>query len=371
MSNCYHDGQFVKYLHGNSLEKFWEDYFAKEHDGESSYLYIDFPFCKSTCKYCMYQPSLYHKHLDQIPLYESELINLLKSMRHALELSELEGVVFGGGTASLMSKETIRTIIDNIPGYHNLLVRKMEVHPRDLTPEYTDFVINDMDITKFTVGIQSFDKDANAGQNREVAKLDDLVVTINEYQRHGITTNIDLVALFNGDTEHDWDIFKEDIKIIDKIVKPDSFYTCVNYNTGENYYQHTLRMRQIMAEYLLKENSVYAPSDPRMLLLTLEDVKQWLDLAYIFVTPEHGKYLNENGINKSRLSSSNYIGLGGNDSHPVFSYTCDGHNIFSHYNFFTKRFIHKMMATDESVPSEPSQQLPSFTAGRFLIPSPN
>lgn len=140
----------AKYLHGDKIVKFWEDFYAnhKFEPGEKMNIYIDFPYCASTCKYCMIQTPVAGCHTKEIPIYEEKLLESIDKMKHLFPLHQIGQIAFGGGTASMMSRDTLREIVRLIgPSWDNALVRKMEVHPRDLNDDYVTFLLEEARIT--------------------------------------------------------------------------------------------------------------------------------------------------------------------------------------------------------------------------------
>lgn len=361
-----------KYIHGeDNLIKFWEDYFARHEwkDGEQFGIYVDFPFCRSICKYCAFGSYRFCEHLDDIPIYEEAVINLIDKMKHLLTIKTPNNIYFGGGTPTLWTMESLRKIVGLIPNYNDILIRKTEAHPHDLTPERIKFMIEEMNINSVSIGVQSFDLGSNQGQNRIPANLGRLTEAVKEFQRHDVFVNIDIVALFNGETEHDWDLLERDLEIGANIVQPDSF--CVNPNFRvADYYGHSPRFRTALKAFT-DNNTQYTLQSDHCYSLDRKDIEEFLDGTYMLMTQKYRDFLvasNPAMLNRTRLSSgySNVIGFGGNRIHQAISRTAEFDQINSHFDFYNKRWVHYMCPINV-VDIVPNHQPPPIHIGHCVI----
>lgn len=361
-----------KFLHGDKFVKFWEDYYAHHEwlPDEKMNLYIDFPYCVSNCKYCMIQPANINTHRPEIPVYEDELVKHIQSCSHIFPQRKIGQIAFGGGTASLMSWDCIRNIMKAVgPSWDDALVRKMEVHPHNLSDEYIDFLVDEVHITNMSMGIQTFNSAALKAQNRIAVDLNKLIHYVDKLQNAGVSVNMDLVALFNGETEEDWEIFKDDMRTVREFFNPDMFFTQVNYATQARYYEYSLKLRKLICEFV--DNAPeYQLADERYRIFDIQDVQEYLDTTYFMVKPNYFKYLKEYGLYKTDPRYGNYMGFGGNLSHRVFSLTSERQTIYSYYDFRRKHWIHELMPT--VVPTaEKGGSIPTINVGQYIIPPYN
>lgn len=356
------------YLHGDRIVKFWEDYYEhhKWLPEEKMNVYIDFPYCVSNCKYCMIQPANYHVHAKEVPIYQEKLLEWIDKQKHLFPKHQLGQIAFGGGTASLMSRDTLREIMKLFGDcWDDAYVRKMEVHPRDLSDDYIDFLLDEVHITNMSIGVQSFNTQSNKDQQRIMCDVNDLVRYVDRLQKGGVSMNIDLVALFNGETERDWEIFRDDMRIVRELMNPDMFFTQVNYATGKHYYEHSLRLRKEICDFVSKATEYEFPED-RYYNLDINDVQDYLDTTYFMVKPAYFKYICDNNLYKQDPRYGNYMGFGGNLEHRVFSLTSEGHTIYSYYDFNDKRWIHEQMRT--KIPKVKNGVVPTIQVGQYVIP---
>jgi oxygen-independent coproporphyrinogen-3 oxidase len=118
-------------------------------------LYLHIPFCKQACHYCNFHFSTSLKQKDR-------LINALKKeieIRHQyLDTKSLRSIYFGGGTPSLLSRQELIGIFEQIGKYFqwdNQTEITLEANPDDLTPSYLNELSN-TPVNRLSIGIQSF-----------------------------------------------------------------------------------------------------------------------------------------------------------------------------------------------------------------------
>ena len=145
--------------------------------------------------------------------------------------------------------------------------------------------------------------------------------------------NIDLVALFGGDTESDWMIFDSDMEIACNYIKPDCI-TCVpNYKTSLDYFKQIPRFRTILSKY---NGDTFCPSWDKMLSLDNNDIENYGYNDHWLATPKywefHRKYRPYSCSSPSISSPAQVtLALGGLDNHKVYSYLSDKSLVFYSY----------------------------------------
>ncbi len=360
-----------KFLHGHKYVEFWEDFFAHHEwlPGEKMNIYIDFPYCLSNCKYCMFQPECYNKNPADVATYEREVVKLIESCSHLFHLRQIGQIAFGGGTASLMSRDCVRAVMKAIgPSWDNAYARKMEVHPHNLTDDYIDFLTQECHITNLSMGIQTFNAEDLKAQNRIAVDLNKLIHYVDKLHAAGVSVNMDLVAMFNGETEKDWETFRNDMRIVKEFFSPDMFFTQVNYATEARYYEHTLRMRKELIDFI-QSAPEYQFADDRYYKLDINDVMAYLDTTYFMVKPYYIKYLIEYGLYKTDPRFGNYMGFGGNIKHQAFSLTSEKQTIYTYYDFYKKHWVHRLIPT--VVAKVVNGVVPTIHVGQYTIPPYN
>lgn len=238
------------YLHDNKeFVNYWKDYFNKFSlsDDDKFEIYIDFPFCTSLCKYCAFGTNLFGKfNHEEILMYEESILSLINDMYDIIP-DKINMIYFGGGTPSLWSKGSLRKISKSIKGYHNAYCRTMEVHPINLTDDFLNFIVNEMNIDILSIGIQSFDIQSNKMQRRIPTNINTIKHSIEFMHSHGKYVNIDLVALFNYDSEYGWKLFKDDINYALENLNPDEICLAINFSS-KNFFNKAQTFRKILAE---------------------------------------------------------------------------------------------------------------------------
>ena len=300
-------------------------------------LYIDFPFCKSKCQYCIYNSYEYDKSAEIVTRYEDYLLLQLESWREIFDEFPLKKIYFGGGTPNLIDQQKLKRIVELIPHYSQIQVIKSELHPALADNSTIDFYVNNVRPTYISLGVQSFSIEACQKQNRLYASPDHVKQIVSGFQEKGVQVNIDLVALFGGDTESDWIVFDRDMDIACNYIKPDRI-TCVpNYKTNLDYFEQIPGFRTILSKYSGNE---YCPSWDKMLSLDKNDIMNYGYNDHWLATPEYWEFQGQ--FKPYSCSSPNAatpkqvtLALGGLDNHKVYSYLPDKSLVF--YSFFDSK----------------------------------
>jgi oxygen-independent coproporphyrinogen III oxidase len=118
-------------------------------------IYIHIPFCKQACHYCDFHFSTSQKNKGGFLRALSKEIALRKDY---LEDKGISTIYFGGGTPSLLSREEVEDIINDL-GVHFKIAAgaeiTLEANPDDLTREYLGELMQ-TSVNRLSIGIQSF-----------------------------------------------------------------------------------------------------------------------------------------------------------------------------------------------------------------------
>lgn len=335
------------YLHNNdSFVQYWKKYFDEHpiEDNDRFEIYIDFPFCRSICKFCVYGSYTINEYKDKIQLYNNSVINLISDMKNVFP-KRINNVYFGGGTPSLWNKDSLLKIIDNIPGYNNSNTRTIEVHPIDLNDEWLNFVINDLNIKTVSIGIQSFDIESNKNQSRIIGDFDVIKHAIDVLHNNSKYVNIDLVALFDPDNINGWDIFENDLEIAYNL-NPDDICSSVNFRAN-NYYNKSIKYREILKRFLDKHDKYIIEHD-YSLSTDISDIIDYGEEPYHLRTKEYNDFFNSCRVGildcKPEIVKENtIIAFGGSGGHNAISMAGKNlENILSYYSFDKNRMIHQV-----------------------------
>ncbi|XP_040575470.1 radical S-adenosyl methionine domain-containing protein 1, mitochondrial [Lepeophtheirus salmonis] len=141
-------------------------------------IYVHWPYCAKRCSYCSFNKYILNPERKGLKtpwiVPEKRLVNgLLMELRSLLKISRIESVTsiyFGGGTPSLMSPESINSVVQELS--ENLLKNAevtLEVNPEDISnhkaldklKEFKDGGIN-----RISLGVQAFNDQDLKEMNR-------------------------------------------------------------------------------------------------------------------------------------------------------------------------------------------------------------
>ena len=200
------------------IKDFWKTRLPKSQN--SLFLYIDNPFCISSCKYCIYSPQKHPIGGEIYNTYYDALISKLKEYEPILSLKKPTGVYFGGGTASAMSTKTMRQVFDAIPRFKEMEYKGLECNPA-ITPDSKIDILIEYGFTYVSFGIQSMNKDVVESQDRYFYDIPRLQRQIKRLRENGIVVNCDLLAFMETGELSDLVLLAEDLQKVRDILKPD------------------------------------------------------------------------------------------------------------------------------------------------------
>lgn len=120
-------------------------------------LYVHIPFCRNICAYCDFYTTAAVGPREE--LFEA----LLREMEIRRDyIKELETIYIGGGTPSLLSPDKIETLIEHavrIWRPQKLAEVTIEVNPEDITDDYAAALVRDTQVSRVSIGVQSFNDD--------------------------------------------------------------------------------------------------------------------------------------------------------------------------------------------------------------------
>ncbi|WP_101359174.1 radical SAM family heme chaperone HemW [Raineya orbicola] len=120
-----------------------------------SALYLHIPFCKQACHYCDFHFSTQIAQKENMVKAICQEIALQKDY---LQNKTLQSVYFGGGTPSLLSKQDLEKIFEQIQRFFALTPQTeitLEANPDDLTLEKLH-ILRKVGINRLSIGVQSF-----------------------------------------------------------------------------------------------------------------------------------------------------------------------------------------------------------------------
>jgi len=173
-------------------------------------VYISYPFCAQKCTYCNFASGVLPRELE--PRYLSALRREIE--RHQWQWQP-ETVYLGGGTPSLIDGETLRALLNALPG-RPWLEASIEAAPGTVTAEQAR-AWHACGISRVSFGVQSFVEReiARTGRKHTAEIVAREVAMLRECGIQNI--NIDLIAGLAGQTVASW---TESLNWIERLAPP-------------------------------------------------------------------------------------------------------------------------------------------------------
>jgi len=166
-------------------------------------IYIHIPFCKQKCNYCNFFSSASSKNKEG---FITALLKEIALQQPYINGEEINTIYFGGGTPSLLTKNNIEDIFNQLHKYYSISKDceiTLEANPDDLDRnKLTD--IKNTPVNRLSMGIQSFDEDDLKYLNR-IHSSQQAVDAIKNAQDIGFNNiTIDLIYGIPGLTDEKW-----------------------------------------------------------------------------------------------------------------------------------------------------------------------
>lgn len=169
-------------------------------------VYVHVPFCRRICTFCTFERKQLRR--GSISWFTDRLEREMEMLRQRDDFSaaELESVYLGGGTASLLSNDDVRCVLDRLRagfGYRDGIETTLESEPG--TKRVDDFrAMRQAGINRVSIGIQAFQDDLLRTLNRS-HDAGQAVQMVRAAQDGGIeNVHIDLMYALPGQTLAQW-----------------------------------------------------------------------------------------------------------------------------------------------------------------------
>ncbi|HEX8059949.1 MAG TPA: radical SAM family heme chaperone HemW [Cyclobacteriaceae bacterium] len=164
-------------------------------------IYVHIPFCSKACHYCDFH---FSTNLDLREGMVNSIVKEIAMQKGYLGGEEISTIYFGGGTPSLMGKESLLKIIKEIKAHNNLIPDTeitLEANPDDLD-EKKLHNLRSIGINRLSIGVQSFRDDVLKFFNRS-HNSSQSVTSVNTARSAGFDNiSIDLIyGIPNQDNE--------------------------------------------------------------------------------------------------------------------------------------------------------------------------
>jgi len=304
----------------DKLRQIFIDEFIKNKDKFCSVIYVDIPYCRQKCAYCVYTGKV-NPSDDELDDYVSKVIPYKTALyKEIFEKCSFDMIYFGGGTPDILSRAQLEKIFSAVPSFENIKYKMTEAHPALLTDEHID-LYKKYNFCYLSLGIQSLDTDVLKKNNRLLFGRDDLKVLSKKLD--GIFYNTDIIAFLDSAGMPDLEITKKDLEYLCSNIKAPS--VTVHHNAGAEKNINTVRgMVNLVSDICSKYNYVCVNSNLNDVdikaaiskfknnLWELKIIRKGLSEKYV---PDY--LLSE--FNNDDVFGFNMLGLGGNEHHPILS----------------------------------------------------
>lgn len=179
-------------------------------------IYIHIPFCKQACHYCDFH---FSTSLKSKPQFLKALAKEIFLQKEYLGSQKVNTVYLGGGTPSVLSKDELLGIFDELNTHFSIdkdAEITLEANPDDLSPEKLAG-LSQTPVNRLSIGIQSF-RDEDLGFLNRIHSSRDAIASVRNAQQAGFKNiTIDLIYGIQTLTNEQW---KENIAMAMELEVP-------------------------------------------------------------------------------------------------------------------------------------------------------
>ena len=310
----------------DSYLRAWEKKLSEPMEDELFCIYVANPFCSKKCRFCMYASTPVTKEL-YAHYYGQYLPRLIEMVRPLLEKKTPDTYYFGGGTASLMTPETMVDIFSRFPNFTETKSKLFEVNPNSFTKEKID-ILAQYRFDSISMGIQTFDPEILKRENRDNPSVERLAELIHYAAEKGLFVNVDLLTYYEDASPKNLDILAEDLNTVEQSLQPGKMTIYPRYETYRSSTEAE-KVRQIRdlrlllqdfcqrSGYAVNPETVRTDSNRAILEYGLQDYH-----LYNLQSKVRAPHVRYNCSGPGSLSAKqNVIGLGGYRTQVPYSYT--------------------------------------------------
>jgi oxygen-independent coproporphyrinogen-3 oxidase len=256
-------------------------------------LYLHVPYCIQRCAYCFYKvTTLGDNRKAEIDRYVAALCKEIELVDQRFHLSEqpVKTIYFGGGTPTLLSKDNLSRIFEQLHRRFRLDEPEItvEAEPVTLTETKAEH-LKSLGVNRISMGIQSFSDEIVAKTGRSDTE---------EHARKAIALakatsaviNIDLMSGLAGDTDETWAYTLE--RAVESDVHSLTVYKTEVYANSAYYFD-------------IKRKILQLPSDDAELRFTDQAITRFERAGY---RPVNFFTFTKGGGHKQQHSSSSWQG---------------------------------------------------------------
>lgn len=174
-------------------------------DKKPAGLYLHIPFCQNKCGYCDFY-SINNTDEQLLEQYSRAVINEIRAAAAPYAGTPVATVFMGGGTPSLLSPRSIKSIIEQIRVSFALLPAAeitIEANPATVTADKIEEYLGS-GINRFSLGAQSFSNEDLSILGR-LHDAGDILQTVELFHKKGVKNfNLDLIYGIPGQSIEKW-----------------------------------------------------------------------------------------------------------------------------------------------------------------------
>jgi coproporphyrinogen III oxidase-like Fe-S oxidoreductase len=184
--------------------EFWNQLLRQRADGRASHLvqgYLHVPFCRTKCRFCQF-PSEILRDACQLETFVNAVEQEMEAFKAALGPVPVDCLAIGGGTPSLLSPAQLVRVLSALRTFLSVPAGayfSVECNPDSTTRTLVD-VLADHDVTRVSLGVQSFDTDVLRQVGRGYQTKAHVAAAVNAIRQRGLAISLDLIAPLPGET---------------------------------------------------------------------------------------------------------------------------------------------------------------------------
>lgn len=185
----------VPFWHDRPNQSTWLNHVVTSYnEGSGVDVYVHIPFCEQLCYYCGCNRIITKNH-DGEEGFVKTLLQEWDIYKQSFQGKKIKvnSIHFGGGTPNFLSAANLEKLINGICEHKTeSYFGSIEIDPRTVNVEQLETLLK-LGVTRFSLGIQDFDKDVQAAINRVQTK--EMIQEIVTYLRkNGVESiNFDLI----------------------------------------------------------------------------------------------------------------------------------------------------------------------------------
>ena len=242
---------------------FWKSNIS---NGNKNILYIDIPFCVQRCEFCIFDSNIL-THKSELDKYiENRIIPQIEIFNDVFCGVAVDVLYFGGGTASLLSEESISLICEKLNCFKNIEVKAFEAHPDTMTVSKMELLL-EKGFNYFSFGIQTFDELTLKKINRVYVTPQHIKNLVDIAHSYNAVVSVDLISYLTEWDSNELQVTARDISILVRTVIPD----CITIHMNYKKYRPTkevidlsdlIKMTLLSTDYFTNIPEIYDQSNP-------------------------------------------------------------------------------------------------------------